>query len=292
MLESEPVPRDTIWNKRSPSITLRVTLVGKKSGQEISARALLDSGAEGIIIDHDYAKSHNLTLKTLVKPIPVRNVDWLPNKKGTVQYTAIQTIWIKSLSNKYHKETSELYVTSLGDHDIIFGTDWLQAHNPEVDWAKLQLTFTRCPQTCALSVSPLVIKPCLKHQHITVINALDPFNPTTPDEEPLFEAEAATTFLHIHHLSKALTIHICAKTTHATEIAAQMAPKPSIEHIPPEFHKFASVFSETASHTLPPHHDCNHAIDIKPGSTMKRNVSIYSLTPHETVALEEWLKIT
>jgi hypothetical protein len=55
MLDSEPVPGDTIQNRRSPSIVLRVTLVGKKSGREISARALLDSGAEGIIINEDFA---------------------------------------------------------------------------------------------------------------------------------------------------------------------------------------------------------------------------------------------
>ena len=290
-LDSEPVPCDTIRNKRSPSITLRVTLVEKKSGREISARALLDSGAEGIIIDHDYAKSHKLTLRTLVKPIPVRNVDGTPNKKGTVQYTMIQTIQIKSLTNEYYEETSELYITSLGDHDIIFGTDWLQAHNPEVDWAKPQLAFTRCPNTCALSINLLVIEPRLKHQQVAVINALKPFDSSIPDEEPPFEADAATTFLHIHQWSKASTLPIHAKTMHATEIAARTAPKPSIEHIPLEFHKFASVFSETASRALPPHRDCDHTIDIKPGSTMKRNASIYSLTPPETIALKEWLNV-
>ena len=175
-----------------------MTLVGKKSGREISTRTLLDSGAEGIIIDHDYIKSHKLTLRTLVKPIPVRNVNGTPNKKGTVQYTTIQTIRIKSLSNEYHKETSELYVTSLGDHDIIFGTDWLQAHNPKVNWAKLQLAFTHCPNTCALSISTLVIEPRLKHQQVAVINTLEPFDSSIPDEEPPSEADTATTFLRIH----------------------------------------------------------------------------------------------
>jgi hypothetical protein len=102
-----------------------VTLVGKKSGKEINARALLDSGAEGIIVDHAFAKKHNLTHRTLVHPIPVRNVDGTPNKQGTVKHTTIQVICIKSLDNNFHEETSELYVTSLGDHDIIFGTDWL-----------------------------------------------------------------------------------------------------------------------------------------------------------------------
>jgi hypothetical protein len=229
-----------------------VTLVGKKSGREISAHTLLDSGAEGIIIDHDYTKSHNLTLRTLVKPILVRNVDGMPNRKGTVQYTTIQTIQIKSLTNEYHEETWELYVTSLGDHNIIFGTDWLQAHNPEVDWAKPQLAFTRCPTTCVLSISPLVIEPRLKNQQVAVINALEPLDSSVPDEEPPFEADTATTFLCIHQWSKALPLPIRAKTMHATEIAARTAPRPSIEHIPPEFHKFASVFSETASRALPP----------------------------------------
>ena len=39
---------------------LRVTLVGQKTGREISARALLDSGAEGIIVDHEFAKRNNI----------------------------------------------------------------------------------------------------------------------------------------------------------------------------------------------------------------------------------------
>ena len=87
-----------------------------------------------------------------------------------------------------------------------------------------------------------------------------------------------------------MTFSVRTKTTHATEIAARTAPKPSSEHIPPEFHRYASVFSDIASRALPPHHDCDHAIDIKPGTTMKRNASIYSLTPRETEALQEWIK--
>jgi hypothetical protein len=61
-LDSEPVPRDMICNIRSPLITLRVTLVGQRMGKEISACALLDSGAEGIIVDYAFAKAIKLTL--------------------------------------------------------------------------------------------------------------------------------------------------------------------------------------------------------------------------------------
>ena len=55
------------------------------------------------------------------------------NQQGAVRFTTTQTIWIKSLNDQYHEEHSKLYITSLRDHDIIFGTDWLQAHNPEVN---------------------------------------------------------------------------------------------------------------------------------------------------------------
>ena len=67
-----------------------MTLVEKTSGREISAKALLDSEAERIIINHKFAKHHNLTLQTLVYPISVRNMDGTSNKQGTVKHTIIQ----------------------------------------------------------------------------------------------------------------------------------------------------------------------------------------------------------
>ena len=65
-LGAEHVPEDTIRNRQAPSIVLRVTLVGKLSGREISAHTLLDSGAEGIIVDDGFAHANGLTLRTLV----------------------------------------------------------------------------------------------------------------------------------------------------------------------------------------------------------------------------------
>ncbi len=66
MLGAEHVPEETIQNRRAPSIILRVTLVGKLSGREISAHALLDSSMEGIIVDDGFAHANGLTLRTLV----------------------------------------------------------------------------------------------------------------------------------------------------------------------------------------------------------------------------------
>jgi Retroviral aspartyl protease len=142
-------------------------------GREISAQALLDSGTKGIIVNHEFAKRNKLTLRTLARPIPVKNVDGTMNQQEAVRYTTIQTIGIKSPENEYHKEWLELYITALGNHNVIFGTDWLQAHNPEVDWAKLQLAFTCCPKSCKLSQKPLVLEPKSKESHTTVISQIE-----------------------------------------------------------------------------------------------------------------------
>jgi len=50
-----------------------------------------------------------------------------------------------------HTEATEMAVTNIGRHDILLGTDWFRAHNPQIDWAKNQLRLDRCPTSCYLS---------------------------------------------------------------------------------------------------------------------------------------------
>jgi len=39
-------------------------------------------------------------------------------------------------------------VTNIGRHDILLGTNWFRAHNPQIDWAKNNLCLDRCPTSC------------------------------------------------------------------------------------------------------------------------------------------------
>jgi hypothetical protein len=267
---------------------LRVTLVGKKSGQEISACALLDSGAEGIIIDEDFARRNKLTLRTLVNPLPVKNVDGTLNKRGSVRYTTIQRIRIKTLEEEFHEETTELYVTTLGDHDIILGTDWLHAHNPEVNWAVPQIALTRCPKTCSLSRQPLVIMSRKIQTRDTTINVIQAEDELFQDQDTTFGQEAMESFLHIHSFAKYDDLAVRAKTTTSTTLATKATPKLQNELLPVQFQRYSRVFSETASHRLPTHQPWDHTIELKPGSSM-RNCGIYRLTPKESEALKEYI---
>ena len=77
-------------NSATPSITLEAHFVGKKTGRLIGAAALLDSGAEGIIVNQKFAKKNNFTLRLLPRPIPVRNVDGSTNVSGAVRFATVQ----------------------------------------------------------------------------------------------------------------------------------------------------------------------------------------------------------
>jgi transposase InsO family protein len=268
---------------------IRVSLIGKQSGKQISARALLDSGAEGMIINHDFAIRNNLTLRTLRTPLPVKNVDGSLNKAGPIRHTTIQTIRIQTPDNHYHEERSEFYVTAVGTHDIILGTDWLKAHNPELDWTTSRLAFTRCPQSCTLTTRPLHISPVPSRLPAMYISRIEPISDPTP--EPLFPDEALPYFLQQRHLFKkftALPINIRRKTTHATKLASEPTQSPTLETIPSQFRKYQKLFNEQASERLPAHQPWDHAIELKPGTSMK-NRGIYRLTPHETNALHAYI---
>jgi len=136
------VPVDTIQNIRSPSIRVKVRIVCH--GRKIDAHAILNSGAEGVYCNISFINAHKIPTITLAKPVYPRNVDGTMNKQGPIRHTAI----LRMEMGEEHKETTEMAMTNIGRHDILLGTDWFRAHNPQIDWAKNQLRLDRCPTSC------------------------------------------------------------------------------------------------------------------------------------------------
>ena len=112
-------------NRNSLSIPLKI-----ETGSEIvENQALLDSGAGGEFIDQNYAKTLNLPLGTLDKPIPATNVDGTLNKKGTIKHYVNLELEIFG-----QLQTIRLLVTGLGKQKSLLGFPWLQKNNPIIDW--------------------------------------------------------------------------------------------------------------------------------------------------------------
>jgi len=139
---------DTVWNNRSRSIQIPVRIVSKEG--KTDAKALLDSGAEGIYINANYIKKHRFLLQDLRIPICPWNVDGTPNKNGAIRHAAI--LWMEMGDN--HRERIMFLVTDTENHDILLGTDWLRAHNPNIDWTQNTIHMDRCPPLCRPHQTP------------------------------------------------------------------------------------------------------------------------------------------
>jgi hypothetical protein len=153
-----------------------------------------------MIINTTFAQKNKLTLRTLKHPLPVKNVDGSSNKAGPICFTTIQTIRIETPDKQFHKEHSEFYVTAVGTHDLILETNWLKAHNPELDWTTSRLAFTRCLPSCKLSSRFITVLPYRSATPAMVISRIEPLS-DIPDH-PTFTANAASYFILQHKLTK------------------------------------------------------------------------------------------
>jgi len=131
-----------IRNIRSPSIQVKVQIIC--NGRKINAHAIIDSGAEGIYCNILFINTHGIPTNTLATPIYPRNVNGTLNKQGPICHTAI----LQMEMGEEHKETTEMAVTNIRQHDILLGTDWFRAHNPQIDWVKNKLHLDHCPTSC------------------------------------------------------------------------------------------------------------------------------------------------
>ena len=106
--------------------------------------------------------------------------------------------------------------------------------------------------------------------------------------EPALNDVAAVPFMLREQLFKYHTpATIQAKMTHSTHLATQMKG-PSHDHIPSQFWKYATVFSEQAAQWLPQHQPWDHTIDLKLNTVMKK-CEVYHLTPAEMNALQTYI---
>ena len=114
-----------------------------EDGQFLSVKALLDSGCTRLCMGRKYVQRNNIQTQKLARPIPVYNADGTLNQSGAItEFTELHMI----LND--HVERIQFAVTDLGEQDVFIGYEWLKKHNPDVDWQKETLYFSRCLDDC------------------------------------------------------------------------------------------------------------------------------------------------
>ncbi|KAG5716579.1 hypothetical protein E4T56_gene16147 [Termitomyces sp. T112] len=102
------------------SLHLDVEIEMTDTQQTCGVIALLDSRVMGLFLDLEFVKCHSLTMQPLPKPIPIYNIDGMPNKAGTIN-SMVDLV----LHYWNHMEHTAFAVTSLGRQDMILSFTWL-----------------------------------------------------------------------------------------------------------------------------------------------------------------------
>jgi len=98
-------------------------------------------------VDRVIVENNNLVMHKLANLYHVINADGTPNKAGQITEYVRAYVEIGS-----HKTTQHLFVTNLGNKEMMIGYSYLYKHNPNINWRKGQWEFTRCLDTCASKV--------------------------------------------------------------------------------------------------------------------------------------------
>ena len=76
-------------------------------------------------------------------PMRVLNADGTGNVGGLITDYLETEMIIRN-----HREKIRFTVTNLASSNIFLGHDWLERHNPDIDWKAGQITFNQCPEHC------------------------------------------------------------------------------------------------------------------------------------------------
>ena len=111
-----------------------------------------------------------------------------------------------------HEEYLEVLVLELGHNQMLLGIDWLNFHNPEVDWSTLSPRFTCCPKCCSKNALQLTIRWTAKAKR-------PPMAPSTPeiDENGLskgLKPDYIKPFQHLFEKKNFDKLPICCKWDH------------------------------------------------------------------------------
>ena len=101
--------------------------------KKVQTEALVDLGATTNFVDRVFVENNNLVKYKLANPYKVVNADGIPNKVGQITEYIWAYVEIGS-----HKTKQHLFITQLGNKEIIIGYSYLYKHNATIHWQKGQ----------------------------------------------------------------------------------------------------------------------------------------------------------
>jgi len=105
---------------------------------------LVDSGYTHTGINEQLIKKEKIKMKPIDRSFEVFNADGTKNREIT-RFMSLE------VEINRHKEQINIVVMDLNSTDMFLEYNWLVKHNPEVDWSKETMKFTRCSRICKMN---------------------------------------------------------------------------------------------------------------------------------------------
>jgi hypothetical protein len=253
------------------SMVLPVTLQELNNLRGSTVAGLINSGATGGFIHEHLVEERGMEREPLPLPFPVYNANGMLNHGGQITHVVRLRITVQD-----HTEVFPFAITDTGKSDVIIGYNWLRKHNPELDWEKNELKFTRCPPACKRA---RLQEEWDEEDREDIQEGDRIFITKIYDDSALLQHNAA---------------HVRAMGSVATKLAAaanEAKGEQKIEDNVPEHYlqDFRSVFEKDKFDKLPARKKWDHAIELKPGSEPVKGWNI-PLNPTEQRELDSFIK--
>jgi len=211
-------------------VWMKVGLEKIDSHEEVSVKALLDSGAMGMFTNKKFMEKNGFKLEKLDRPVRIRNVDGTRNSGGLVMHEIEMNMYYQG-----HVERMKLDVCDLGRTEVILGMPWLAAHNPEINWETGEVKITRCLPLCGRNKE----KKEKREKH------------RLEREKREVEEEAAIRWIADE------------KEDWGKEEEMEIDHQKIERMVPSKFHKWLKVFGKVESEKMPVRKTWDHTIDLK-----------------------------
>jgi predicted aspartyl protease len=302
------------------SLLVDVEIESTDTAVKRCTQALIDCGATGCFIDIEWAKINNIPTHPLTKPIPVYNVNGTANDAGAI--TDIADI---ILHYENHSERTQLAVTRLGKQSLILGYNWLQNHNPEINWQTKDVKMSRCPlqcwtyrvedkheakmrksmtsqiNACQLGAFPMMAEEDEDESpHVNMDETDEEAQDTGPaldddlDSEVndfTIEEDDRIFMVMVHLVDPHHFVHASSTVSgRLVEVFAKNSkPKGFEDIVPMSLHTYADIFSETAFDSLPERRKWDHAIELErePSPEFRK---VYPMTLTEQIEMDTFLE--
>ena len=219
--------------------------------------ALVDSGATDNFIHPNFVARMGIHPKVLDRPRRIWNADSMENKEGMITHYLDLEVETKGI-----QKDMRFYITNIRKEDLFLGYLWLAAYEPRFIWKDTTIGEEALPVIiCSINLTIPRLHPTIAH---TTLKELK---------------------LHIlHQLEEQSTLR-----TTSTDLAIQVGQYTKKVEIPPQYQKFAKVFSEKESQRFPPSRPWDHMIEFKKGAPEAIDCKVYPMLRLEDEALKAFL---